>query len=161
MTAEILAAEQPRPITDETMDRVMRALDRLQANAVEAAIEKTQRSAERVKEAALDDQRRKLLLGAAENARRGVYTLSPLHADPYRDTSAVLAETRTRLFAARLAYSDPDGTWTVTFVLKLHADGHARRFEKEITTPTAAWDFYEKVCARFYQRAGFVCRVDY
>lgn len=147
--------------TAEKVLNITNALLRVKDNEVERVRNAERETAKRIKEAALDDQRREMFARAEKSYQRGNFQLRCLHADEYRDLDAVLAEIRTRTFAAKLEYHDADGSFIVTALIKRHPDDFARKIEKEIVSAKDAWAFYNRVVEKFYSVNGFTCRVDY
>ncbi|AXQ68874.1 hypothetical protein HOU00_gp251 [Caulobacter phage CcrPW] len=147
--------------TAEEMERMMSAMWRVRDIEVQRVREEEQARAKRVLETALDDQRHQLYAGAVANYEAGRFELTRLKADEYRDTCAVLAEVRTRLFAIRLDYSDADGAYTVKALIGRQSYWPARKLEKEFSTPSEAWTFYQRVIDKFYDQENFSCQVDY
>ncbi|AFU88197.1 hypothetical protein CcrColossus_gp327 [Caulobacter phage CcrColossus] len=147
--------------TAEEMDRVCEAMWRVRDLEVQRVREEEQARAKRILEAALDDQRRQLFAGAEANYGAGRFELTRLKADEYRDTSAVLAEVRTRLFAARIRYDDSDGVYVVTVLISRQSYWPTRKLEKEFTSSSEAWNFYKRAIDKFYDQENFSCQVDY
>lgn len=161
MTNLAATAEPQQTYTLEEVGRVIAAMAEAKRLAVEAAISKERETAKRVLEASLDDQRRELFAGADANYKHGRFTLARLKADSYRDVSAVLAECRSRLFAGRLDYSDPDGEYTVTALVGHNSDWPPRKLVKSFTSSKEAWDFYSRILDKFYVVENFTTCVDY
>ncbi|AFU86760.1 hypothetical protein D869_gp154 [Caulobacter phage CcrRogue] len=153
--------DTPKTFTADEIATAMAAQNRAFRRMEARAVEKEREAGERRQQIALDDLRREMMAGARANVERGVYTLSTLECDEYRHTNVVLAEVRTRVFAARLSFSDEDAAWTIEAIIRRYPGGPARVLEKEVLTQQAAWDFFNEVVERFYNTAGFICRVDY
>lgn len=157
MTAE--APVEMIPATD--VAAAIKALTEAHARQLEIMRADLDQRAKRSQELALDDLRRQLYADARRNYERGGYEVARLRSDEYRDTFAVLAEVRTRTFAARLDFDDAEGVFTITALVSKHTDMPPRKLVKEIFTQQSAWDFYNRVVDKFYSTQGFICRVDY
>lgn len=147
--------------TAEEFERVMSAMRLLRDLEMKRVQDEEQAKAKRILEESLSDQRRDLFAGAQANYKAARFSLSRLKADEYRDTHAVLAEVRTRLFAARVEYDAVEGSYTITAHIGRQSYWPARKLVKETSSSKEAWDFYKRVIDKFYDQEGFACQVDF
>lgn len=159
MTATAEAPVEMIPATD--VARAIGAITEAHARALEAQRIDLRKQGEQRASVALEDQRRQMLADSRRAYERGGHEVARLRSDEYRDTFAVLAEVRTRTFAARLDFDDAEGVFTITALVSKHTEMTPRKLVKEILTQQAAWDFYNRVVDKFYSTQGFICRVDY
>ncbi|USN13996.1 hypothetical protein KABACHOK_01600 [Brevundimonas phage vB_BpoS-Kabachok] len=103
---------------------------------------------------------------ANEAYARGGYAPAMLTNDPYRDTSATLAEVRTNCFALKLTVDSVDFTYDVEGFVKaagfVRADAFAaHRISRHFDDLDEAHRFFDDACSRFFRILDFRTQVDF
>ena len=150
---------QPPTVTPVAMADLMAAQQKMHASLLET---ERGRARSRLKVAVTEAKlhtAQVMRRHAAETYAQGAYPLALLENDPYRDTSATLAEVRTNTFALKLTLDAVDCTYDVDGYVKGRYT--QRRISRHFDELAEAQAFFTVVGDRFFHISDFRTLVDF